>query len=69
MTVLQQLVRLRVKHKLRQADVARLMNVSRQQIHNIESMRQGFPSIHTLERYAKAAGARIIVLEKKANRK
>lgn len=63
-TVLQQLVRLRVKRKLRQSDVARRMKVTRQQIHNLEYMRQGYPSIHTLERYAKVVGAVIVVREK-----
>ena len=65
MTVLQQLVRLRVKRKLRQSDVARLMHVTRQQTFNLETMRQGYPSIRTLERYAKAVGAKIVVREKK----
>jgi transcriptional regulator with XRE-family HTH domain len=64
-TVLRQLVRLRIRRKLRQSDVARLMKVSRQQAYNLESMRQGYPSIRTLERYAKAVGAEIVVREKK----
>jgi DNA-binding XRE family transcriptional regulator len=37
------------------------MNVTRQQVYNIETGRQGHPSIHTIERYAKAVGAKIRV--------
>ena len=37
------------------------MGVTRQQVYNIETERQGHPSIVTVERYAKAIGARVIV--------
>jgi transcriptional regulator with XRE-family HTH domain len=37
------------------------MGVSRQQIWNIENAIQGPPSITTLERYAKAVGAKVHV--------
>lgn len=60
--VLRQLVRLRRKRRIRASEVARRMGVTRQQIYNVELMRQGYPSIQTLERYAKAVGARIIVV-------
>lgn len=45
------------------SDLARKMGVSRQQIYNIESGRQGHPSAKTLEKYAKAIGAKIVVLD------
>ena len=48
-----------------QADVARRMGVSRQQINNTENLRQGYPSIRTVERYAKAVGAKILVIDRK----
>jgi transcriptional regulator with XRE-family HTH domain len=60
-TVLQQLVRLRRRKKLRQAEVARRMKVTRQQVYNIETGRQGHPSVLTAERYARAIGARLVV--------
>ena len=44
------------------SDAARRMEVSRQQIYNIETERQGPPSILTVERYARAIGARIKVV-------
>jgi transcriptional regulator with XRE-family HTH domain len=62
MTVLRQLVRLRHRRKLAMSAVARKMGVSRQQVYNIETGRQGYPSILTVERYAKAVGARIAVV-------
>lgn len=62
MTVLQQLVRLRLKKQLRQTDIARRMKVTRQQVYNIETGRQGHPSILTVEKYAKAVGARVVVV-------
>lgn len=62
MIVLRQLVRMRLERKLSQAEVARRMKVTRQQVYNIERMRQGYPSIHTVVRYAKAVGARLVVL-------
>ena len=43
-------------------DVARKMGVTRQQVYNIETGRQGYPSILTVERYAKAVGARVVVV-------
>lgn len=46
-----------------QSDMARKMGVSRQQIYNIESGRQGHPSIKTIEKYAKAVGAQVCVME------
>lgn len=44
-----------------QSEMARKLGVSRQQVYNIESGRQGHPSIKTLEKYARAVGARIVV--------
>lgn len=38
------------------------MDVSRQQIYNIENATQGYPSILTVERYAKAVGARLKIV-------
>ena len=61
-TVLDQLIRIRRRKKLRQAEVARRMGVTRQQVFNLETGRQGHPSIHTLERYARAVEARIHVV-------
>lgn len=58
--VLRELIRLR-RQRMSQADMARRLGVSRQQVYNIESGRQGHPSIKTLEKYAKAVGAKIIV--------
>ncbi len=37
------------------------MGVTRQQVYNIETGRQGHPSILTVERYARAVGARVVV--------
>lgn len=62
MTVLEQLVRFRVKRKLRQSEVARRMGAARQQVYNLETGRQGAPSIVTIERYAKAVGAKIVIV-------
>lgn len=61
-TVLAQLVRLRRRRRLTASEVARRMGVTRQQIYNVERMRQGYPSILTVERYARAVGARIKIL-------
>ncbi len=61
-TVLQQLIRLRRKQKLSQSEVARKMGATRQQVYNIETGRQGHPSILTVERYAKAIGAKVVVV-------
>lgn len=60
--ILKDLIRLRRKQRMTQAEVARKMGVSRQQVYNIESGRQGDPSARTLERYAKAIGARLMVV-------
>jgi transcriptional regulator with XRE-family HTH domain len=59
--ILKELVKLRRKRNLTPSEVARKMGVSRQQIYNIESGLQGDPSSRTLERYAKAIGAKVIV--------
>lgn len=59
--VLRDLIKIR-RQRMSQADMARKMGVSRQQVYNIESGRQGHPSIKTLEKYAKAVGAKIIVM-------
>lgn len=58
---LKSLVVLRRKKVMSQAEVGRRMRKSRQQISNIESGRQGNPSILTIEAYAKAIGARLVV--------
>jgi transcriptional regulator with XRE-family HTH domain len=47
-----------------QSELARRLGVSRQQVYNIESGRQGHPSIQTLEKYAKAVGAKIVVVSR-----
>lgn len=59
--VLKNLIRLRSK-RMTQSELARKLGVSRQQVYNIESGRQGHPSIQTIERYAKAVGAKILVV-------
>ena len=64
MTVLRQLVRLRHRRKMGQSDVARKMGVTRQQIYNIETGRQGYANIRTVERYAKAVGAKVVVVQR-----
>jgi DNA-binding XRE family transcriptional regulator len=46
------------------SEAARRMKVSRQQIFNIETEYQGAPSILTVERYAKAIGAKVVVLDR-----
>jgi DNA-binding XRE family transcriptional regulator len=63
-TVLRQLVHLRRRRELSQAEVARRMGVTRQQVYSIETGRQGHPSILTIVRYAKAVGARIEVVSR-----
>ena len=63
MTTMTKLVRLRRK-KMTASEAARKMGVSRQQVYNIESEYQGAPSILTVERYAKAIGAKLIVLDR-----
>jgi transcriptional regulator with XRE-family HTH domain len=44
------------------SEAARRMGVSRQQIYNLENATQGVPSVVSVERYAKAVGARIVVM-------
>lgn len=61
--VLKNLIRIRTK-KMTQSELARRLGVSRQQVYNIESGRQGHPSIQTLEKYAKAVGAKIVVVSR-----
>lgn len=61
--VMKKLVRLRRK-KMTASEAARRMGVTRQQVYNIESEYQGAPSILTVERYAKAVGARVVVLDR-----
>lgn len=60
--VMKTLIRLRRK-RMTASDAARKMKVTRQQIYNIESGYQGDPSILTVERYAKAIGVKVIVVE------
>lgn len=60
--VMKTLVRLRRK-RMTASDAARKMKVTRQQIYNIESGYQGDPSILTVERYAKAIGVKVVVME------
>lgn len=43
------------------SEAARRMGVSRQQVYNVENATQGCPTLETVERYAKAVGARIVV--------
>lgn len=59
--VMKDLVRIR-KRTLKAAEVARRMGVTRQQVYNIETGRQGHPTILTVERYARAVGAKIQVV-------
>jgi transcriptional regulator with XRE-family HTH domain len=58
--IMKKLVRIR-RRSMTASEAARRMAVSRQQIYNIESGYQGYPSILTVERYAKAIGAKIVV--------
>lgn len=60
--VMQALIRVRRK-RMTASEAARRMEVTRQQIHNIESGSNGHPSILTIERYAKAVGAKVVVVE------
>ena len=62
------LVRLRHR-KMTASDAARKMGVARQQIFNVESGYQGDPSIRTVERYAKAIGARITIIDAKTGKR
>jgi transcriptional regulator with XRE-family HTH domain len=59
---MKELVKLR-RRKMKAAEAARKMGVSRQQIYNIESGYQGDPTILTVERYAKAIGVKLEVLD------
>ena len=60
----QALLRLRRKKGITPSEVAARMGISRQQVYGMETGRSGDPSARTLERYAKAIGARIVVVEK-----
>lgn len=60
--VMRELVQLRRK-KMTASEAARKMGVSRQQVYNVETGCQGHPTIHTVERYAKAIGARVTVVD------
>ncbi len=62
--LLRDLVRYRRKKDLRPSEIARRMGISRQQVYGIETGRGGDPSARTLERYAKAIGVRIIVVDR-----
>jgi DNA-binding phage protein len=62
--VMRELVRLR-RRKMTASEAARSMGVSRQQVYNVETGCQGHPTIHTVERYAKAIGARVMVVDSK----
>lgn len=61
--VMKRLVRLRRK-KMTASEAARRMGVTRQQVFNVESGYQGDPSTKTMERYAKAIGAKVVVLDR-----
>lgn len=58
--LVQELVRIRAG-RMTAVEAAARMGVSRQQIWNIENSIQGPPSVTTLERYARAVGARVLV--------
>lgn len=58
------LLRLRRKADISPSEVARRMGISRQQVYGMETGQSGDPSARTLERYAKAIGARIVVTMK-----
>lgn len=45
------------------SEAARKMGVSRQMVYNVEVSYQGDPSTKTMERYAKAIGAKILVVD------
>jgi transcriptional regulator with XRE-family HTH domain len=55
-----ELVELR-RSRMAAAEAARRMGVSRQQVYNLENMRQGSPSLASVERYAWAVGAKVVV--------
>lgn len=60
-----QLIALRVRAGLRQADIAEAMGVSRVTVARFEtaSLRRRSPSLHVLSRYARAVGAEITLKE------
>jgi transcriptional regulator with XRE-family HTH domain len=58
--VMQDLVYIR-KGRMTAVEAAKRMDVTRQQIWNVENSTQGAPSIVTVERYARAVGARLKV--------
>ena len=61
--VMKKLVTLRRK-RMTASEAARKMGVTRQQVYNIETGYQGDPSILTVERYARAVGAKLMVLDR-----
>lgn len=58
--VLEQLIRRRHALGLRQRDLAELMGVSPSTVATFERAERGNPRIDTLERYARAVGARLV---------
>lgn len=60
--VMRELVQFR-RRKMTASEAARKMGVTRQQVYNVETGYQGHPTIHTVERYAKAIGARVTVVD------
>lgn len=62
--VMKKLIQLRHEQGLSAVEVAKVMGVTRQQVWNIETGYQGDPSILTVERYAKAIGAKLVVVER-----
>ena len=61
MQVMKRLICIR-RSKMTAAELARKMKVSRQQVCNIEKGYQGDPTLRTVVTYAKAIGARLVVL-------
>lgn len=55
------LVRIR-RDKMTASEAARRMDVSRQQVYNLENATQGCPTLLTVEKYAKAIGAKLVVV-------
>lgn len=60
---LQELVNIRRDH-FSQVEIAEKLEMSRQQLSNIENGRQGNPSILLVERYAAALGFRLVIQQK-----
>lgn len=58
--IMRELVQIR-SDRMTASEAARRMGVSRQQIYNLENGTQGAPSVTSIERYAHAVGARILV--------